>query len=141
MLETVRENKGRAISQVSHQSDSRRRKSSIVLIPKPGKTITGKESYRPISLMNRDTKVDNLLTNSLQQHIGKNTGVGCHALLQGIFPTQGSNSGLPHCRQILYCLSHQESPPTPLKKKKKLFTITKWDLVQEFKIVLTSEIN
>ena len=36
---------------------------------------------------------------------GKNTGVGCHALLQGIFPTQGWNSGLPHCRQILYQLS------------------------------------
>ena len=33
---------------------------------------------------------------------GKNTGVGCHALLQGIFPTQGSNWGLLHCRQILY---------------------------------------
>ena len=32
---------------------------------------------------------------------GKNTGVGCHALLQGIFPTQGSNPGLPHSRQIL----------------------------------------
>ena len=41
---------------------------------------------------------------------GKNTGVGCHALLQRIFPTQGSNPGLPHCRQILYCLSHQGSP-------------------------------
>ena len=41
---------------------------------------------------------------------GKNTGVGCHALLQGIFPTQGSNPCLLHCRQILYCLSHQESP-------------------------------
>ena len=43
---------------------------------------------------------------------GKNTGVGCHALLQGIFPTQGSNPGLPHCRQILYHLSHQGSPYT-----------------------------
>ena len=41
---------------------------------------------------------------------GKNTGVGCHALLQRIFPTQGSNPGLPHCRWILYCLSHQGSP-------------------------------
>ena len=41
---------------------------------------------------------------------GKNTGVGCHALLQGIFPTQGSNPGLPQCRQILYYLSHQGSP-------------------------------
>ena len=33
-----------------------------------------------------------------------------HALLQEIFPTQGSNPGLPHCRQILYHLSHQGSP-------------------------------
>ena len=32
---------------------------------------------------------------------GKNTGVGCHAFLQGIFPTQGSNPGLPDCRRIL----------------------------------------
>ena len=38
---------------------------------------------------------------------GKNTGVGCHSLLQGIFLTQGSNLGLLHCRQILYLLSHQ----------------------------------
>ena len=44
---------------------------------------------------------------------GKNTGVGCHALLQGIFPTQGWNPGLPHCRQILYRLSHQRSPEIP----------------------------
>ena len=41
---------------------------------------------------------------------GKNTGVGCHTLLQGIFPTQGSNPSLPHCRWILYCQSHQGSP-------------------------------
>ena len=41
---------------------------------------------------------------------GKNTGASCHALPQGIFPTQGSNPGLPHCRRILYCLSHQGSP-------------------------------
>ena len=38
---------------------------------------------------------------------GKNTGMDCHFLLQGIFPTEGSNLGLLHCRQILYCLSHQ----------------------------------
>ena len=36
--------------------------------------------------------------------------VDCHFLLQGIFPTQGLNPGLPHCRQTLYCLSHQGSP-------------------------------
>ena len=41
---------------------------------------------------------------------GKNTRVGCHALLQEIFPTQGSNQGLEHCRQILYHLNHQGSP-------------------------------
>ena len=40
---------------------------------------------------------------------GENTGVGCHVLLQGIFPTQGSNSGLQNCRWILYHLSHQRS--------------------------------
>ena len=41
---------------------------------------------------------------------GQNSGVGCHSLLQRIFPTQGSNPGLPHCRQILDHLSHQGSP-------------------------------
>ena len=40
---------------------------------------------------------------------GKNTGTGCHFLLQEIFPTQGSNLGLLHCRQTLYHLSHQGS--------------------------------
>ena len=40
----------------------------------------------------------------------KNTVVGCHALLQGIFLTQGSNPGLPHCRRIHYPLSHWGSP-------------------------------
>ena len=41
---------------------------------------------------------------------GQKTGVGSLSLLQGIFPTQGSNPGLLHCRQILYQLSHQGSP-------------------------------
>ena len=43
---------------------------------------------------------------------GKNTGVGCHFLLQEIFLTQGLNPGLPHCRQMLYQLRHQVSPTT-----------------------------
>ena len=38
---------------------------------------------------------------------GKSAGVGCHFLLQGIFPTQELNAGLPHCGQTLYHLSHQ----------------------------------
>ena len=63
-----------------------------------------------------------VMSNSLRPHglqptrflcpwdfLGKNTGVGCHFLLQEIFPTQGLNPGLPHCRQMLYHLSHQGS--------------------------------
>ena len=41
---------------------------------------------------------------------GQNTGVRSLSLLQGIFPTQELNPGLPHCRQILYQLSHKGSP-------------------------------
>ena len=42
--------------------------------------------------------------------LDKNTRVGCHLLLQGIFPTQGSNPGIPHCRWFLYDLIHLGSP-------------------------------
>ena len=42
--------------------------------------------------------------------LGKNTTMGIHSLLQGIFPTPWSNLGLLHCRQILYHLSHHEAP-------------------------------
>ena len=48
-------------------------------------------------------------TNSPWNSPGQNTGVGSCSLLQGIFPTQGSNPGLPHCRQIFYQLSCQGS--------------------------------
>ena len=41
---------------------------------------------------------------------GQNSGVGSLSLLQGIFPTQGSDPGLLHCRQILYQLRHKRSP-------------------------------
>ena len=41
---------------------------------------------------------------------GKNTGAGCHVPLCRIFPTRGSNPGLPHCRWIIYCLSRYGSP-------------------------------
>ena len=58
------------------------------------------------------------MSDSLQPHglyspwnsPGQNTGVGSLSLLQGIFPTQGSNLGLPHCRQVLYQISHMGSP-------------------------------
>ena len=51
---------------------------------------------------------------------GKNTGVSWHVLLQGIFPTQGLNTGLLHCRRIIYQLSYQGSP----KQKQKCFTFS-----------------
>ena len=56
-----------------------------------------------------------------QDSPGKNTGVGCHALLQGIFPTQGSNLRLLHCRRILYPLSHLGSPDQCFKDSNKNF--------------------
>ena len=43
----------------------------------------------------------------------KNTGMGCHALLQGIRPTQGLNSGLPHCRQITIWVTREAQPKMP----------------------------
>ena len=57
---------------------------------------------------------------------GKNAGVGCHFLLQGIFSTQGSNPGLLHCRQILHHFSHQGIPNTSTSKYETaaLFPIT-----------------
>ena len=50
------------------------------------------------------------LCNPMDYPPGQNTGVGSLSLLQGIFPTQGSNPGLPHCGLILYQLSHKGSP-------------------------------
>ena len=69
----------------------------------------------------RESESCSVLSNSLQSHglyspwnfPGQNTGVGSHSLLQGIFPTQGLNPGVPHCGWILYQLSHQESPVIP----------------------------
>ena len=61
---------------------------------------------------------------------GQNTGVGSLSLLQGIFPTQGSNPGLPHCRQILYQLSCKGSP-----------RILEWSLSLLLRIFLTQELN
>ena len=64
-----------------------------------------------------------VVSNSLQPHglspwnsPGQNTGVGILSLLQGIFPTQGSNPGLPHCRQILCQLSHKWSEMKSLSR-------------------------
>ena len=71
--------------------------------------------------------VSNTWSNSLRPHVtkfhsswnspGQNTRVDSCSLLQGIFPTQGLNPGLPHCRQIPYQLSHQGSPQNNKQEK------------------------
>ena len=62
----------------------------------------------------RESKSHSVMSNSLRPHLtspqSMDTGVGSLFFLQGIFPTQGSNPGLLHCRWILYQLSHQGSP-------------------------------
>ena len=73
---------------------------------------------RLILVKNCCRKCCSVLSDSLQPHglynpwnsLGQNAGVGSLSLLQGIFPTQGSNPGLLHCRQVLYQLSYQGSP-------------------------------
>ena len=65
-----------------------------------------------------ESESHSVMSDSLRPHgpyspwnsLGQNTGVGSLFLLQGIFPTQGSNPGLPHCGRILYQLSHKGSP-------------------------------
>ena len=75
-----------------------------------------------ISLMSNDSESESecrlVVSNSLRPHglyspwssLGQSTGVGSLSLLQGIFLIQGLNPGLPHCRRILYQLSHKRSP-------------------------------
>ena len=48
---------------------------------------------------------------------GQNTGVGSHFLLQGIFPTQGLNPGLLHCRQVLYQLTTREATQVSIRRQ------------------------
>ena len=78
-------------------------------------------NYHTIALIShasKDSESRSVMSNSLQPHgqnspsnsPGQNTGVSSSSLLQGIFPTQGLNPGIPHCRQILYQLRLQGSP-------------------------------
>ena len=68
--------------------------------------------------MKSESESHSVVSNSLQPHglyspwnsLGQNIGMGSLSLLQGIFPTQGSNPGFPHCWRILYQLSHKGSP-------------------------------
>ena len=80
--------------------------------------LKGSENYTSKSRWSEVSESHSVVSDSLRPHgwyspcnsPGQNTGVGSLSLLQGIFPTQGSNPDLPHCRRILYQLSHKESP-------------------------------
>ena len=61
---------------------------------------------------------------------GQNTGVGSLSLLQGIFPTQGLNPGLPHCRGILYQLS-QKGCPRIMESEWRILSLLQMFLTQE----------
>ena len=85
------------------------------------------------------------MSNSLRPHglyspwnsPGRNTGVGSLSLLQRIFPTQGSNPGLSHCRQILYQLSHKGSPVIAFKfmrKKSKYWNTSHVEMINIVKL-------
>ena len=81
------------------------------------------------------SKSHSVVSDSLQPHglyspwnfLGQNTGVGSLSLLQGFFPTQGSNPDLPCCRWILYQLSHKGSP-NPMRSPPNLFPDAGQDL-------------
>ena len=87
-----------------------------------GNLISGSSAFKldsgSITIMKVKVKSHSVMSNSLQPHglynpwnsPGQNTGVGSLSLLQGIFSIQGYNTGLPHCRQILYQLSLKGSP-------------------------------
>ena len=78
--------------------------------------LEGKED---LGYLFSESESHSVMSDSLQPHglyspwtsLGQNIGVGSLSLLLGIFPTQRSNPGLPHCRWILYQLSHKGSPP------------------------------
>ena len=76
------------------------------------------KSNTPVCDLESESESCSVVSKSLWPHglyspwnsSGQNTGVGSLSLLQGIFPTQGSNPGLSHCGQILYQLSHNRRP-------------------------------
>ena len=79
------------------------------LLGKKGKVQSQSESWLSLcSVMSDSLRPHGLY--SPWNSPGQKTGVGSLSLVQGIFPTPGWNPGLPHCRQILYQLSHQGSP-------------------------------
>ena len=85
-----------------------------------GGFFTTMSPEKPLMIIWSESEGHSVVSHSLRPHgsyspwksPGQNTGVGSLSLLQRIFPTQGLNPGLPHCRQILYQISHRGNPMT-----------------------------
>ena len=105
---------GRLISRVSRNSQANNTLTSDMWDPNQKYSHSRPDSW-PIESESHSVVSDSLPPHGLYSpwnSLGQYTGVGSLALLQGIFPTQGLNPGVPYCRQILYQLSHKGSPLT-----------------------------
>ena len=99
-------------------SPRRGRKKRILARGQPWQDPLSTASITPHPPSQSESESHSVVSDSLEPHglynpwnsPGQNTGVGSPSLLQGIFPIQGSNSGLPNCRWILYQVSHKGSP-------------------------------
>ena len=84
------------------------------------KVAQEEDKRKALGRLKKESESRSVVSDSLRPHRlhspwnspSQNTGVGSIPLLQGIFPTQGSNPGLPHCRWVLYQLIHQGGPRT-----------------------------
>ena len=96
---------------VIHEPESRRspdtKSADALLLDSPGPSESQSVSCSVVS--DFATPWTLALQAPLSMESSGTTALGCHSRLQGTFPTQGSNPGLPHCRYILYCSSHQGS--------------------------------
>ena len=127
--------------------------------------MTKQQSEKVQSCPESDSESRSVVSNScnpMDYTPGQNTRVGSLSLLQGIFPTEGSNPSLLHCRQILYCLRYQGSPnkvysncgslmfplqplaPSPQKRLCLLYTViirSKCDSVWDCKLQNTMQVD
>ena len=74
-------------------------------------SLIGERNFRGANFTAAEKLCPNKNSKTVYTHVGKSTGVGCHFLPRRIFPTWGSNPDLLHCKQNLYWLNYQGSPP------------------------------
>ena len=111
-------------------------------------SCTPENNTQIVTLSESESESHSVVSDSLWPHglyspwnsPGQNTGVGSFSLLQGIFSTQGSNPGLPHCGRILYQLSHQGSPVSDCHTEWRKTNIVRHSLHVESKKNHTNEL-